>query len=494
MQELDPRFRVRAPLRCDGIGRLECAEDVDSGSRLAVRWLPLEANGDAAVKACEKLPAHPTLPRIRRTGQVGASAFVAMDFPEGRLLSTWGNEPVSPEVLVRVAAQIADALATIHGQGVFHGEMSANSVLLVGERDEKAYLWDMPLVIANRLTDRRGEERLMHQLVRTAPFLAPERARGAGASAAADVYSLGAVLCLAGGAVRPQAQTTLGVVHQVATLEWVPEVPDVFPDSLKAMVGRMLSADPDARPAAREVAEAFAHPVQAMPTLREMAAIQLPREVLEQAGVLARAAPTAPAAPPIPVAAPTPVAVEPAPSAPAPAPTPLDPPQAAQPEVALTDNLSVSHDLAHAGAQTLSPEEAAKVSLRRRVPLAGMVAVAVGAALLAALTMVAVSAARGSKAAPLPAPTSAVAAPAAVAEPLPAQPLSAPVLNLRADTIEEELAPLLGAARSPAKAVRRARAPAAPVTRPSEVTADQFDFLEQTPAAPAAEELKRPSF
>ena len=53
MGELDPKIKIRAPLRCDGIGRLDCAEDTESGSRLAVRWLPLEANGDAAAKACE---------------------------------------------------------------------------------------------------------------------------------------------------------------------------------------------------------------------------------------------------------------------------------------------------------------------------------------------------------------------------------------------------------------------------------------------------------
>ena len=166
--ELDPRFKIRAPLRCEGIGRLDCAEDLESGMRMAVRWLPLEANGSAAVQACEQLPEHPTLPRIRQIGQVGASAYVAMEFPDGNLLATQLHDALTAATLIGITAQIADALATIHSQDVFHGEMSADSILLVTAPSEKAYLWDMPLVIANRLTDRRGEDRLMYQLVKSA--------------------------------------------------------------------------------------------------------------------------------------------------------------------------------------------------------------------------------------------------------------------------------------------------------------------------------------
>ena len=120
MGELDPRIRIRAPLRCDGIGRLDCAEHTVSGDRLAVRWLPLEANGDAAVKACEKLPSHHALPRILQTGHVGASAFVALDFPDGEMLSARGEERLDNELLLKLAAQLSDALATVHAQGVVH--------------------------------------------------------------------------------------------------------------------------------------------------------------------------------------------------------------------------------------------------------------------------------------------------------------------------------------------------------------------------------------
>ena len=286
MPELDPRFQIRAPLRCDGIGRLDCAEDSVSGERLAVRWVPLDANGELAVKACEKLPAHPTLPRILQTGQVGASAFVALDFPMGETLAARGEERLENEQLLKLAAQLSDALATVHAQNVVHGEMSRDSVLLT--RDGRAVLWDMPLVIANRLADRRGENRLMQNLVKTAPYLAPERARGEGASQPADVYGLAAVLCIAGGAPLPTASTTLGAVHQVSSGEWSPRVPSSLPEQWRTMLERMLASDASKRPTAAEVALAFARvPGQgSLPTVPELPAVRLPAEILEAADAL----------------------------------------------------------------------------------------------------------------------------------------------------------------------------------------------------------------
>ena len=290
MTELDSRIKLRSSLRCDGIGRLDCAEDLESGQRLAVRWLPLEANGEAAVKACERLPHHPMLPRIRQTGKMGSMAFLALDFPEGSLLSTILGDRLDTGVVLQMASQLADALATVHGQGVVHGEFGSDSVLMVGD---KSYLWDLPLVIANRLTDRRGENRLMQNLVRVVPYLAPERARGAGASCEADVYSLGALLCICAGAPMPADSTTLGTVYSIAQGQWVPRVPSTIPQPYHAMIERMISADATERPAAQDVAKLFAQPMHSgsLPTVPDMPMIRLPPELQARANALLKSPP-----------------------------------------------------------------------------------------------------------------------------------------------------------------------------------------------------------
>src|SRR5206468_3031387 len=57
--ELDSRYKVRSPLRCDGVGALHCGEDTSTGNRVAIRWLPLDANGPAAIEMIRSLPDHP---------------------------------------------------------------------------------------------------------------------------------------------------------------------------------------------------------------------------------------------------------------------------------------------------------------------------------------------------------------------------------------------------------------------------------------------------
>ncbi len=245
------RHRIRSRLRCEGAGRLDCAEDRSSGRRVAIRWVPVEAGADRATRAAQQMPLHPSLPKIRDSGLEGDLAWVAMDFPEGRLFSSVGPAEATPEWLRRVGADIAEALATLHDQGIVHGEVGSDSILLVDGRT--AILWDAPLVVMDRLTDRRGGERRLAALRRKASFVAPECARGDDPTEASDVYSLGAVLCLAMGAAP--ARSTLGTLFAIGSGQWRPTVPASLPEPLAASLARMTSFDPRDRPSAAKIAE-----------------------------------------------------------------------------------------------------------------------------------------------------------------------------------------------------------------------------------------------
>ena len=249
-----PTLRIRAPLRCEGPGALDSAEEVESGARLAVRWLPSDTNASAAVSAMNQLPHHPALPRVRHMGEWGTHLWAALDFPEGELLTQLLGTPMSEAQVVAWGTQLAQALAEVHAQGLLHGEWSGDSILLL--TDGRALLWDMPLVVANRLTCRRGEQRQMTLLPKTAAFLSPEKASSGITTEASDVYALGATLAYASGALMPEGPT-LSVVHAVAEGRFRPAVPEFLSEPFQELLHRMLDATSALRPSAREASRSL---------------------------------------------------------------------------------------------------------------------------------------------------------------------------------------------------------------------------------------------
>jgi hypothetical protein len=109
---LDPRFSIQSPLRCYGPGSLDRGQDTETNSRIAIRWLPIDAGGESASLKVSQLPVRDALPRIHAKGKVGSLAYFAMDFPEGKLMAGMLGAPLETEKVLRIGIDIADALAT----------------------------------------------------------------------------------------------------------------------------------------------------------------------------------------------------------------------------------------------------------------------------------------------------------------------------------------------------------------------------------------------
>jgi serine/threonine protein kinase len=250
---LDPRFNILSPLRCDGPGSLDHGEDINTKSRIAIRWLPVDAGGEKASQQVAQIPMAEALPRIHARGRVGGLAYFAMDFPEGKLLSgLLGKDPMSPATLIQLGIDVAEALAKIHVKGMVHGELSPHSILVSNKGP--AMLWDVPLVLADRMTERRGEERSLTKLGRMAPSMAPECARGLDVTPASDVYTLGAILCRVAGDGMPPGKTALAKINEISSGRWLPEAPASLPKAFRDLLDTACVAEPSARPTASALA------------------------------------------------------------------------------------------------------------------------------------------------------------------------------------------------------------------------------------------------
>ncbi|NNG37509.1 serine/threonine-protein kinase [Nakamurella aerolata] len=179
---------------------------------------------------------------------VGRVAVVSELAAGGTLADLLGRRgPLAPAELLTLLIPLAAALATGHEREVVHGDLTPANVLFDAA--------GRPL-----LTDLGAAQIVVDcglPVAATPPFVAPEVARRARPTAAADVFSLGAVaLFAATGRPAWNADDIADVVVQSTVGQW-PDLPDElrqqFPAPLRKLLRSMLAELPADRPGAARV-------------------------------------------------------------------------------------------------------------------------------------------------------------------------------------------------------------------------------------------------
>jgi serine/threonine-protein kinase len=136
---------------------------------------------------------HPHILPLFDSGEVGGLLYYVMPYVEGESLrERLTRETQLPiDEALRIAREVADALAYAHGQGVIHRDIKPENILLSGQH---ALVADFGIA---RALGQAGTERLTEtgMTVGTAAYMSPEQASGARpVDGRSDVYSLGCVL------------------------------------------------------------------------------------------------------------------------------------------------------------------------------------------------------------------------------------------------------------------------------------------------------------
>ncbi|MFR0352916.1 serine/threonine-protein kinase [Streptomyces sediminimaris] len=195
---------------------------------------------------------HPNIVRVRDLVVEGDLLALVMDLVEGPDLHRYlrENGPFTPVAASLLTAQIADALAASHADGVVHRDLKpANVLLKQGGGQMHPMLTDFGIA---RLADSPGLTRTQ-EFVGTPAYVAPESAEGRPQTSAVDIYGAGILLYeLVTGRPPFAGGSALEVLHQHLSAE--PRRPSTVPDPLWTVMERCLSKNPDDRPSAENLA------------------------------------------------------------------------------------------------------------------------------------------------------------------------------------------------------------------------------------------------
>jgi tetratricopeptide (TPR) repeat protein len=246
-------YRIERELGGGGMGRVFLAVETALGRQVVIKVLPpgLAAGVNAErfrreIQLAASLQ-HPHIVPLLTAGASGDLLYYAMPFIPGESLraklAREGELPVAEAV--HILADIVDALAYAHAQGIVHRDVKPDNVLLSGKH---ALVTDFGVAKA---VSASGDDSTLTSLgvaLGTPAYMAPEQAAGdPHVDARADLYAVGVVAyeMLAGGlpfaASSPQAMLAAQVTATPAPLT---ESRRAVPAALGALVMRCLEKRP----------------------------------------------------------------------------------------------------------------------------------------------------------------------------------------------------------------------------------------------------------
>ncbi|MET7923602.1 protein kinase [Streptomyces sp. NPDC005349] len=237
----------------------EAAVAGQPGETVAIKVLKEELANDADVvmrflreRSVLLRLTHPNIVRTRDLVVEGELLALVMDLVDGPDLHRYlrENGPFSPVAASLLTAQVADALAASHADGVVHRDLKPANVLLKQNGGEMhPMLTDFGIA---RLADSPGLTRT-HEFVGTPAYVAPESAEGRPQTSAVDIYGAGILLYeLVTGRPPFSGGSALEVLHQHLSAE--PRRPSTVPDPLWTVIERCLRKNPEERPSAENLA------------------------------------------------------------------------------------------------------------------------------------------------------------------------------------------------------------------------------------------------
>jgi eukaryotic-like serine/threonine-protein kinase len=265
-------YEIAAPIGAGGMGEVYKARDTRLDRSVAIKVLPPEFSADADRRARFEREAkaiaalnHPHICTLHDVGDTPSTAsgqptlFLVMEHVAGETLAQRLEKgPMPLEQTLGVAAEIADALAAAHRQGVIHRDLKPGNVMLTKGGTK---LLDFGLAKLRAGGGSPGAAAMtslptqppatgVGTILGTVPYMSPEQLEGRDCDPRSDIFAFGCVLfeMLTGGRAFPGRSEAM-VISAIMSGERpsLGALGSAVPPALRRLVQKCLAREPDDR-------------------------------------------------------------------------------------------------------------------------------------------------------------------------------------------------------------------------------------------------------
>ena len=260
LPEVVSHYRIRRRLGAGGMGEVYLADDLTLKRRVAIKLLTSKDLTDEQVResllreaqAAASLD-HPNICSVYEVGTDGDLSFIVMQYVEGETLAARLHRGrTTPEEALDIAAQVADALAAAHRQGVVHRDIKPQNIVLTPRGGLKVLDFGLakraPVGPASEADTRSAVPN--GAVVGTVGYMSPEQVLQKPLDGRSDLFALGATYyeCLTGRRAF-SGKNSLEICGEVLHVDPLP--PSSINDSLgpahDELCRQLLAKDPEQR-------------------------------------------------------------------------------------------------------------------------------------------------------------------------------------------------------------------------------------------------------
>ena len=178
-------YEILAPIGAGGMGEVYRARDPRLNRDVAIKRL--KGSHSARFEQEARAIAALNHPHICQIYDIGLD-YLVMEYIEGQPL----RGPLPVDDTLRLARQIAEAMAEAHGKGILHRDLKPANILVTAKGTAK--LLDFGLAKFAAAPDSDITQTVEGTVMGTAAYMAPEQAQGKPLDERSDIFSFGAVL------------------------------------------------------------------------------------------------------------------------------------------------------------------------------------------------------------------------------------------------------------------------------------------------------------